>query len=82
MSDQSHGTPRSLKRRAASATAWMVAFVASLTFGVILLIDTDWIPGAIIISASLVGLAVTVPAIGRLCREAPAAPRIPQKPAS
>ena len=82
MSDQSQRAPRSLKRRAASATAWVVAFVASLTFGVILLIDSDWIPGGIITTASLVGLTVMASVIGRLCREAPTPSRMPHNHAS
>ena len=82
MFDQFQHAPRSVKRRAASATAWGVAFVASLTFGVILLIDSDWIPGGIITTASLVGLTAMGSVIGRLCREAPTPPRMPHNPAS
>lgn len=82
MSNESRHTPRSLKRRAASATAWMVAFVGFLAFGVILLIDNDWIPGGIITTAGLIGVTVMLPVIGRLCRETSPPPRIPHKPTS
>ena len=40
-----------------------VALVAGLIFGVILLSDGDWIPGGIIVTAGLIGVAVQIPAI-------------------
>ena len=55
-----------LVRRTALAT---FSFAAGLIFGIILLvIDHDWIPGSIIVGASLVGLAAQVPVIRRLRR--------------
>ena len=68
-----------LVRRTALAT---FSFAAGLVFGIILLaVDHDWIPGSIIVGASLVGLAVQAPGIRRIRREAhsPSPPR--QKPA-
>jgi predicted NAD/FAD-dependent oxidoreductase len=43
------------------------AFVAALVFGIILLADGDWIPGGIIVGATLLGLAVQIPVIRKLC---------------
>ena len=43
-----------------------VALVAGLIFGVILLSDGDWIPGGIIVTAGLIGVAVQIPAIRAL----------------
>jgi hypothetical protein len=55
-----------LVRRTALTT---LSFIAGLVFGIILLVvDNDWIPGSIIVGASLVGLAAQVPAIRRLHR--------------
>jgi hypothetical protein len=54
-------------------TAFMsVAFLAGLAFGIILLVGRDWIPGGIIVAATLVGLAAQIPVIRRLCSEGPA----------
>ena len=50
--------------RQARQTAFViVALVAGLIFGVILLSDGDWIPGGIIVTAGLIGIAVQIPAI-------------------
>lgn len=51
-------------RRTAITT---VALAAGLVFGIILLASSDWIPGGIIVAASVVGLAVEVPVIRKLC---------------
>jgi hypothetical protein len=60
---------RHLVRRTAVAT---FGFAAGLVFGIILLvIDHDWIPGSIIIAASLVGLAAQIPGIRRVRSEGP-----------
>ena len=47
-----------------------VGLLAALTFGAIVLAGGDWIPGAIIVVASLIGLARQIPIIARLCSEA------------
>jgi hypothetical protein len=44
-----------------------VALLAALIFGIIVLAGSDWIPGAIIVVASLVGLARQIPIIKELC---------------
>jgi hypothetical protein len=44
-----------------------VALLAALTFGIIVLAGGDWIPGAIIVAASLIGLGRQIPIIARLC---------------
>lgn len=64
-----------LVRRTALAT---FSFAAGLVFGIILLVvDHDWIPGSIIVGASLVGLAGQVPGIRRIRSQAhsPSPPR-------
>jgi hypothetical protein len=44
-----------------------LAFAAGLVFGIILLATGDWIPGGIIVAATVVGLAVQIPVIQKLC---------------
>ena len=51
-------------RRAAVTT---VALAFALLFGIIVLAGGDWIPGAIIVAAALVGLAREIPRIRTLC---------------
>ena len=51
-----------------------VGLLAALIFGAIVLAGGDWIPGAIIVLASLIGLATQIPIIARLCRGAPSPP--------
>ena len=51
-----------------------VALLAALIFGIIVLAGADWIPGTLIVAASLIGLARQVPIINRLCRQAPPSP--------
>jgi hypothetical protein len=49
-------------------TAFMtVGLAAALVFGIIVLAGGDWIPGGIIVAASLVGLARQIPIITKLC---------------
>ncbi len=48
-----------------------VAFAAGLVFGIILLVNGDWIPGGIIVAAVVVGVAVQVPVIRKLCSGGP-----------
>ena len=51
-----------------------VALLSALIFGIIVLAGADWIPGTIIVVASVIGLARLIPAINRLCRQAPPSP--------
>ena len=44
-----------------------VALVACLVFGIIVLANNDWIPGGIIVAATVVGLAREIPLIRKLC---------------
>ena len=52
-----------------------VGLLAALIFGIVVLVGGDWIPGAIIVAASLVGLASQVPIIAPLCNGAAPPPR-------
>jgi hypothetical protein len=51
-----------------------VALLAALIFGIIVLAGSDWIPGAIIVAASLIGLARQIPIIKTLCSGAAPSP--------
>ena len=52
-----------------------VGLLAALIFGIIVLAGSDWIPGTIIVAASLIGLARQIPIIAKLCGGAtPSAP--------
>lgn len=44
-----------------------VALAAALVFGIVVLASGDWIPGTIIVVASLIGLVREMPVIRRLC---------------
>ena len=44
-----------------------VGLAAALVFGIIVLVTGDWLPGTIIVAATLTGLAGQVPVIRRLC---------------
>lgn len=57
-----------LVRRTAAFT---LAFFAGLVFGIILLTSGDYIPGAIIVVATLAGLATQIPIIHKLYSEGP-----------
>jgi hypothetical protein len=60
-------------RLAASLT---VALAAALVFGVVVLASGDWLPGTVIVVASLVGLTRQVPVVRKLGSEpAPGRPR-------
>ena len=48
-----------------------VALLATLIFGIIVLAGGDWMPGTLIVVASLVGLAREIQAINKLRRHAP-----------
>jgi len=45
-----------------------------VVFGIIVLAGGDWIPGTLIVAASLIGLARQIPVINKLCRQAPPSP--------
>ena len=51
-----------------------VALLCALIFGIIVLARSDWIPGTLIVAASVIGLARLIPVIIRLCRQAPPSP--------
>ena len=51
-----------------------VGLLAVIVFGIIVLAGGDWIPGTIIVAASLIGLARQIPVINKLCRQAPPSP--------
>jgi hypothetical protein len=44
-----------------------LALGAALVFGITVLASGDWIPGAIIVAATLVGLTREIPLIRKLC---------------
>ena len=58
-----------------------VGLAAALVFGIIVLVTGDWIPGTIIVAATLIGLANQVPVIRRLCSEESSPPPPRHKPA-
>ena len=51
-----------------------VGLLAALIFGIVVLTGGDWIPGTLIVTASLIGLARQIPVINKLCRQAPPSP--------
>ena len=51
-----------------------VGLLATLIFGIIVLAGGDWLPGTLIVAASLIGLARQIPVINKLCRQTPPAP--------
>jgi hypothetical protein len=48
-----------------------VGLLSALIFGMIVLAGGDWIPGTLIVAASLIGLASQVRVINKLCNQAP-----------
>jgi hypothetical protein len=62
--------PHPTRRAKKLAVLWAIAYLASLTFGVLLLVDGDWLPGAIIVAAALAGLAALIRVVCRLRRGA------------
>jgi predicted tellurium resistance membrane protein TerC len=65
------------KRRVRRTAALTVGLAAALVFGIIVLVNGDWIPGTIIVVATVAALAQQVPVIRRLCSEgaSPSPPR-------
>jgi hypothetical protein len=58
--------------RQVRTTAFLtVALLAALIFGIVVLASGDWIPGGIIVGASLIGLARQIPVIQKLCTGTP-----------
>jgi hypothetical protein len=51
-----------------------VALLSALIFGIVVLAGADWIPGTLIVAASVIGLVRLIPTISRLCRQAPPSP--------
>jgi hypothetical protein len=51
-----------------------LALLSALIFGIIVLAGADWIPGTLIVAASVIGLVRLIPTISRLCRQAPPSP--------
>ena len=51
-----------------------VGLLAAFVFGIMVLAGGDWIPGAVIVAASVIGLARQIPVINELCRRAPPSP--------
>jgi hypothetical protein len=51
-----------------------MAILAALIFGIIVLAGGDWLPGTLILAASLIGLARQIPIISKLCSQTPPAP--------
>ena len=58
-----------------------IGLAAALVFGIVVLATGDWIPGTIIVAATVIGLAKQVSVIRGLCRNksSPSPPR--HKPA-
>jgi len=68
-------TTREEFNRQVRRTAFLtVGLFAALIFGIIVLAGGDWVPGTVIVAASLIGLAGQIPVINRLCRHAPPSP--------
>lgn len=51
-----------------------VALLSALIFGIVVLTSGDWIPGTIIVAASVIAVARLIPTINRLCRQGPPSP--------
>lgn len=70
------------KRHALRTGLLTVGLLAALVFGIIVLASGDWMPGAIIVVATLIALGAQIPIIRRLCSEPPPASSRPtSKPA-
>ena len=67
-------TKDAFNRQVRQTALLSVALLAALIFGIIVLVGGDWIPGVLIVAASLIGLARQVPIISKLCNQTPPAP--------
>jgi hypothetical protein len=57
-------------KRQVRRTAFLtIGLAAALVFGIVVLATGDWIPGTIIVAATVIGLAKQVPVIRSLCRK-------------
>jgi len=65
-----------LAHEARLATLLVVGLSAALVFGIIVLAGGDWLPGTIIVVASLIGLARQIPIVVKARRQRP--PSAPQ----
>ena len=68
-------TARDFNRQLRLTAVLSVTLVATLIFGILVLAGGDWVPGAVIVVASIIGLARQIPVIDRLCRQTPPPPR-------
>ncbi len=57
----------SWNRRVRRTAFLTVGLAAALIFGIVVLASGDWVPGTVIVVASLVGLVREVPVIRKLC---------------
>jgi hypothetical protein len=70
------------KRLAIQTGLLSVGLLAALVFGIIVLASGDWLPGVIIVVATLIALGAQIPTIRRLCSQPPPASSPPTgKPA-
>jgi hypothetical protein len=51
-----------------------VGLLAALIFGIVVLAGGDWLPGTLIVAASLIALARQIATVNKLCRQAPPSP--------
>jgi hypothetical protein len=51
-----------------------VGLLAALIFGIVVLAGGDWLPGTLIVAASLIALARQIATVTKLCRQAPPSP--------
>ena len=58
-------------RQVRLASLLTLGLLAALVFGIIVLAGGDWMPGTLIVAASLIGLASQIPVIDKLCSQAP-----------
>ena len=63
-----------LNRQVRLTALLTVGLLGALIFGIFVLAGGDWIPGTLIVGASLIGLARQIPLINKLCRQAPPSP--------
>ena len=62
-------------RQVRQAALLTVALMSALIFGIVVLAGGDWIPGALIVAASAIGLVGLIPIINRLREHVRTSPR-------